>query len=236
MGYLPIFADLSGRSCIVIGGGELAAAKVAILLKAGAAVTVISPALNAVLTGAAERGKVRHVARTYIKGDLRGSFLVYVAIDDIAMARRVAGEARELGIMVNVPDNPALCSFISPASFRHGDLQVAISTSGSSPAMARLLREHLEEQIGPQYSVLLEIMRRARNYLRSRETDAQRRADILRSLASGLLALANGLNPASIDEVLRAHLKADLAELGIELPLRSDRQSSEPAAGSGASR
>lgn len=215
MGYLPIFLDVGGRPCLVIGGGEFAEARVRVLLDAGAIVTVVSREATDGIRLQAAGGKVRHLAREYEYGDLRGKSLAYVATDNSEIARCAAREARELGIPLNVADSPESSTFISPATFKRGDLQIAISTGGSSPAVARMLRERLEQQIGPGYALVLEIMRRARQFLRNREADQRTRAFILKSLAGALLDSAETLDNTLIDEALRLHLHATMAELGL---------------------
>jgi siroheme synthase-like protein len=216
MGYLPIFLDVSGRPCIVIGGGEFAEARVRALLDAGAIVTVVGREVTDGIKLQAEGGKVRHLARDYKYGDLRGKSLVYVVTDNSEIAWCVAREARELGIPLNVADNPESSTFISPATFKRGDLQIAISTGGSSPAVARMLRQRLEQQIGPGYALVLEIMRRARQFLHNREADQRTRAFVLKSLAGALLDSAEMLDNTLIDEALRLHLHATMAELGLD--------------------
>jgi precorrin-2 dehydrogenase / sirohydrochlorin ferrochelatase len=218
MGYLPIFLDLGGRPCIVIGGDEFAEAKMRVLLDAGAIVTVVSREATDGIKLQAGDGRVRHLSREYEYGDLRGKLLAYVASDNSAIAQRVVREARELGIPLNVVDDRESSSFISPATVKRGDLQIAISTGGSSPAVARLLRQRLEQQIGADYALVMEIMRRARQFLRSREAHQRTRADILKSLAEALLESIDTLDKTLIDEALRLHLHASMAELGLDGP------------------
>jgi siroheme synthase-like protein len=216
VGYLPIFFDLGGRPCIVIGGGEFADAKVRVLLEAGAVVTVVSRDATDGIKLQVAGGKVRCLEREYEYGDLRGHALAYVAAGHPEVARAAAREARELGIPLNVADSPEASTFISSATFRRGDLQIAISTGGSSPAVAGMMRQRLERQIGPEYALLLEIMRRARHFLRDREPDQGARACILKSLAAALLDSVQRLDYPLIDEALRLHLHADAAELGLD--------------------
>jgi len=201
---------------MVIGGGEIAEAKVRALLDAGAIVTIVSREATDGIKLQAADGKIRHLAREYEYGDLRGMSLAYITTDNSEIARCATGEARELGIPLNVADNPESSSFISPATFKRGDLQIAISTGGSSPAVARMLRQRLEQQIGPGYALVLEIMRRARQFLRNREADRRTRAFVLKSLAGALLDPAEPLNNTRIDEALRLYLHASMAELGLE--------------------
>ncbi len=148
MAYIPIFLDVTGRECVVVGGGEVAARKVESILEAGARVTVVSPHLSPILESLAASGSVTHLARNYQRGDIRGCVLVYAATDDPKLHRELAAEARALGIPVNVVDVPELCTFIAPAVVKRGELQIAISTGGASPAFAARLRRTLEDQFG----------------------------------------------------------------------------------------
>ncbi len=215
MGYIPIFLEVGGKRCLVVGGGEVAARKARTLLAAGATVTIISPALSAELAAIAARGAVRHLARPYRRGDLSGFALVYAATDDAALQRELAAEAGPLEIPINVADVPELCSFIAPAVIRRGELQIAISTGGASPALAAQLREELESRFGPEYARLLEILRAVRRWLAATEPDRAARAHKLRALAGSRLreCLASGDDSAAA-AILREQLGVTLAELG----------------------
>lgn len=217
MGYLPVFLDVGGRPCVVIGGGKVAERKVLGLISAGAEVTVISPIVTVRLGELARAGRIRHIARTYARdGDVRGSALVYAATRDANLNQRVAREARELGIPVNVADAPTLCTFISPAVVNLGALKIAVSTSGASPAMAGRIRRRLERMFGPEYGLALEIIRAARQRLKASEPNAEVRARKLSALAASRLvpALARGDIEAA-RRIVRRHTGADLGELGV---------------------
>jgi precorrin-2 dehydrogenase/sirohydrochlorin ferrochelatase len=216
MGYLPIFVDVGGRPCLVAGGGEVAARKVAELLDARAAVTVVNPHLGSALDALARAGRIKHLARAYRRGDLRGFALIYAATDDAGLHRELAAEARELGIPLNVADAPELCSFIAPAVVRRGALQIAISTSGASPATAARLRRELEAQFGAEYAATLEILRAARVHLRRCEPDSAARAARLRALAeSELPRLLRAGDIEAVDALVVRHTGAGLAALGL---------------------
>jgi precorrin-2 dehydrogenase/sirohydrochlorin ferrochelatase len=223
MGYLPIFLDLEGHRCVVIGSGQSAETRVRALLDAGAAVTVVSREAAYAINWRDGQGRVSYLAREYKYGDLRGSSLVYITTGDADVARRAAGEARELGIPLNVVDHPESSTFITPASFSRGDLQIAISTGGASPSVARMIREQLEDQFGPEYALVLKVMRRARQFLHSRPSNQSERWSILRSLAGALLESAGKLDYAVVEQTLRVHLDAGIAELGLDLELQDRR-------------
>src|SRR5882757_304575 len=114
MGYLPIFLDVTGRKCIVVGGGEVATRKVEALLEADARVTVVSPGLSGRLDAMRKDRAIEHIARPYRRGDIAGSVLVYAAAGDSTLNQDLADEARELDILLNVADVPELCDFIVP--------------------------------------------------------------------------------------------------------------------------
>ncbi len=216
MGYIPVFFDVGGKPCLVVGGGEVAERKVRALLEAGADVTVVSPTLGEELAAIAHRGEIHHLARRWRRGEMAGFALVYAATDDALLHREIAAEAGELGVPINVADTPELCSFIAPAVIRRGDLQIAISTGGASPALAARIRRELEPRLGPEYARLLQVMRAARRRLMAAGTESGERARKLRALADSRLreCLAAG-NDRAVDAILTEHLDATLANLGL---------------------
>lgn len=166
--YYPVFLDLRQRQVLVIGGGEVALRKVGGLLEAEAQVTVVSPHLHPNLVALRSQRRIDHVARPYRLGDLEGYALAFVASDDPSVNALVAREGRERGVWVNAVDDPQHCDFIMPAIIRRGELVVAISTGGSSPAAARKIREELEGFLGGEHVLLLEIASQVRAELRER--------------------------------------------------------------------
>src|ERR1700719_195099 len=203
MGYIPIFIDVTGRECVVVGGGEVAARKVESILEAGAHVTVVSPRLSPAMAAIVDKGLATHLARNYERGDIRGCVLVYAATDDPKLHRELVAEARALGIPINVVDVPELCTFISPAVVNRGDLQIAISTGGASPAFAARLRRELEDQFGTEYTLSLKVLRAARRRLHADEMDPADRMRRLKELADSALpdAIAVG-DVAAIERIL----------------------------------
>lgn len=152
--YTICLIGLSSQQAIVVGGGKVAARKVEGLLAAGVQVKVISPVLAPELQLLADSNKITSLLRPYQDGDLEGAFIVIAATDDAAVNQGVSAEAERRGCLVNVVDDPAHSNFILPAVVRRDDLSIAISTGGSSPALARRLREKIEALIGPEYGVL----------------------------------------------------------------------------------
>jgi len=216
MAYVPIFLELEGRRCLVVGGGVVAARKVAALLASGAEVTVVSPSLGNELDSLVRAGRIRHLNRVYETGDMAGAALVYAATDDTELHRRLHDEARIQVIPLNVADAPELCTFIAPAVVTRGALKIAISTEGASPAMARRIRERLERLFGPEYGLALEILRSARSHLKANEPESRIRARKLTSLAAARIPeyLRKG-DIDAVDKNLRQQIGIGLDELGL---------------------
>ena len=158
MRYYPLFLDITGRKCVVIGGGNVAERKVERLLACGACVEVVGKSLTPLLSARNGEGKVVHRDADYQDSCLVGAFLVIGATDDEAVNGRIAKDARALGIPVNIVDDLARCDFILPSIVERGDLSIAVSTGGRSPALARKIRKELETVYGPDYAILLEIL------------------------------------------------------------------------------
>jgi precorrin-2 dehydrogenase/sirohydrochlorin ferrochelatase len=165
--YFPAFLDLRGRRCLVAGGGAVGERKVADLLRCGAAVTVVSPRLTPDLLALARAGLIAHRPRPFRRADVRGAALVIAATGDPDVDAAVVAEARRRRALVNVVDRPAACDFILPSVLRRGGLQIAVSTGGRSPALAREIRKRLERVIGPEYAELAERVGRERDRARA---------------------------------------------------------------------
>ena len=158
MRYYPIGLDISGRRCLVIGGGEVGERKVERLLECGARVSVVGRDLTPALAGFRKKGAIDHIPGDYVQKHLKGAFLVIGATDDRSVNERIFRDARKMGVLANIVDDPERCDFILPALCRQGDLVLTVATEGKSPALAKKLRQDLEERYGPEYEVLLKIM------------------------------------------------------------------------------
>jgi siroheme synthase-like protein len=172
MSYFPIYLEMTGRRCLVVGGGEVAERKIASLLESRAEVTVISPDASETITRWSKKQSIYFIARRYQAGDLAGAELAFVATDDGAVSAAVYQEGRERGVWVNAADDPAHCDFILPSVLRRGDLTVSVSTSGTSPALARTIREELELYFTGEYELLAKLAAEVREELREREMSA----------------------------------------------------------------
>ncbi|MDZ7640585.1 MAG: bifunctional precorrin-2 dehydrogenase/sirohydrochlorin ferrochelatase [Desulfurivibrio sp.] len=169
MGFYPVNLQLAQRPCVVIGGGGVARRKVEGLLAAEAAVTVISPQLEEQLARLQQAGAVVWRRREYREGDLAGAFLVIAATDDEETQARVHAEAQRHNLLLNVADVPKWCNVILPAVVRRGDLSLAISTGGASPALAGKLRRELEASFGDEYRRLVRLLAALRPLVLARD-------------------------------------------------------------------
>ncbi len=158
MKVYPIFALIADRPCLVVGGGAVGERKVQELLEAGARVTLVSRELTPALQELVDRGEIRHLPGDFAPAQVEDAVLVVGATDDPQVNARVSAAAQARGIWVNIVDAPELCTFIVPARVRRGPLTVAIGTGGASPALARHLREELEEHFGPEYGPYLTLL------------------------------------------------------------------------------
>jgi precorrin-2 dehydrogenase/sirohydrochlorin ferrochelatase len=196
MHYYPIFLDLRRRDCIVVGGGPVAERKVKALLRAGARVQVISPTLTPRLALLAARKKIEVTPRTYRSGDLTGPpstrtdggthhrpALIFAATNSPEAQEAVRKDAVAVGVWVNTADDMRNSDFLVPASFAQGDLLVAVSTSGASPALAHRLRRQLQVTLGHEYRAYLKFLREARKQVRKTVSDENDRARIFRQLS-----------------------------------------------------
>ncbi len=175
MDFLPIFLDIRNKPVLVVGGGEVAARKISILLRANAQVRVVSPALCAALQNLRDDGKIVHEPRVYQDGDLDGCLLAIAATDDADTNRRVSEQAKARQLPVNVVDQPELCSFITPSIIDRSPVVAAVSTSGVSPVLARLIRSRLESLIPAGYGRLAALACRFRDRVKERFSTANER-------------------------------------------------------------
>ena len=162
MKYYPALLDLQGKCCVVVGGGQVAERKVQGLRKAQARVTVIGLHLTRRLRRLQEEGKIGYRPHPFRAGDLKGAYLAIAATDDRKTNERIFREATKQRVLANVVDDPGHSDFIVPSLVQRGDLLLAISTSGKSPALAKALRQKLERELGGEYAFLLRLLGKVR--------------------------------------------------------------------------
>ncbi|MBF0554149.1 MAG: bifunctional precorrin-2 dehydrogenase/sirohydrochlorin ferrochelatase [Nitrospirae bacterium] len=226
MRYYPVFLNLAGKQCVVIGGGKVAQRKVLSLLKAGASVTVISPALTPKLVGLKSRGSIRHIDRQYEDGDLKGAFLTVSATGAVGLNDKIAGSLNDSGgslnesggsiiasngSLLNAADQPDKCDYIVPSQITCGQLAIAVSTSGISPALSRTIAAELRQMFGGDFSSYLSFLKKFRHKVIASTSRTPDRAALLKMAGSS----------ASVAAVREGRLK----ELKAELTKRLDELS-----------
>jgi precorrin-2 dehydrogenase/sirohydrochlorin ferrochelatase len=156
--FYPILADLQGKRALVVGGGKVAQRKIESLLECGVSVRVVAKELTAKLEEMRSAKRVELCGGEFSEASLDGTFLVFAATDDPSLNRTVSQAAQRRGLLVNAVDQPADCNFIVPSVLSRGDLLIAVSTSGKSPAFARKVRVELEQRFGEEYAFFLNLM------------------------------------------------------------------------------
>jgi len=209
--YYPVWLDLNGRRCLVVGGGRVAARKMGSLLEAGALVRVVSPDAVGEVAELAQRGKIDWQQRNFAESDLEGVFLAIGATGDPEVNRQIYRAADSSSILVNIVDRPDLCNFIVPSVIRRGDFQIAISSGGASPFLARKIREALEQRFGLHYGELVEELSRIRGSLKERLPDEAKRRQFWEHLID--LDFFDSLSVDEIQTKLRERAEECLSRL-----------------------
>jgi precorrin-2 dehydrogenase/sirohydrochlorin ferrochelatase len=208
MSYL-VNLVLEGRLAVVVGAGGVASQKVEDLLTAGARVRVIAPSACGEILELAAAGRIQLELRPYAAGDLEDVVLAVAAASEEAVNARVAEDARALGVLVNVVDRPALCTFTLPATLRRGDLTLAVATQGRCPGLARAIREELEDRYGPEYAEVLRLLSGLRIQMRERGWDGARISKAISAMyRSGIIEAVRSGDPGRIEELIRRYLGA----------------------------
>ena len=206
MRYFPVCLDIQNRPCLVIGGGSVGTRKARTLLRAGARVTVVSPDATEQLADLAAEGRIRLQQRPYTARDMEGAFLVFGTTDNRELNRRIGDDARRLGVLCNIADQPDRGQFVLPAVVSRGDLLISIATSGKSPALARRIRREIEAAYGPEYAQLLDLLGALRQRLLSRGHDPQGHKKLFEALLdSNLLESIRAGDTERVESCLRKH-------------------------------
>jgi siroheme synthase-like protein len=188
--YYPIFIDVEDRSVVIIGGGEVCARKAETMMRYGAKLTIVSPEFTPEIERWAGDGHLTIMRKRYETNDIEDAHIVIASTDDTTVNERVAADARALRIPVNVVDVPRLCEFIVPAIVEKDGIQIAVSTGGKSPAIARTLKEDLNRTVGPEYSEINDLLGSLRDSAKATlPTDTDRKRFFDGIIASGVLNL-----------------------------------------------
>ncbi len=176
---------LSGRRCVVVGGGEVGLEKVEGLLACDASVTLVAPEAHAELVQLALEGSIQWEQREYEPSDLQGALIAIAATNDTDLNIRVFNDAEARSMLVNVVDVPPLCNFILPAIVRNGPLAIAISTAGASPALAKRMKREIAELFGEPYALLAVLLNEARGWAKATLPTYQDRKEFFESIVNG---------------------------------------------------
>ena len=207
MRYYPVYLDIKDRQALVVGGGSVGSRKARTLLDCGAVVTVVSTEAGGRLVEYARQGRIELIQRPYRSSDLDGVFLVIGATNDEALNRKISADAHRRGKLCNIADRPEACNFILPSIVNRGDLTIAVSTAGKSPAFAKYLRKRLEKGFGPEYVGFLRLMGAVRSRLLAEAHDPEAHKPIFEQLIdAGLLEMIRNGNETQIDSTLKAIL------------------------------
>lgn len=213
MRYYPLYADLSRKRCLVVGAGEVGRRKIGTLAACGASEVLVleTRAPDADLLDTLALPSVTFEQRSFQDSDLDGRFLVIASTSNEELNWRISRACEERGILCNIVDQPEKCSFIVPALFTQGDLTVAISTGGGSPALARKIRKELGEFLGSEYGAVLVLMSRLRPMVLELGLGSPRNAAIFRGLVdSGLLDALERKDQAMASDLLAGHIPGEL--------------------------
>ena len=203
MRYYPVCLDIQNRNCLVIGGGAVGTRKVMTLLKCGARVTVVSLEVSEKLLKLADNGSIILEKRPYQASDIDNMFLVIGATDNETLNRQIHRDAEHLNTLCNIADRPEACNFILPSIVNRGDLMIAISTSGKSPAFAKMLRKDLEKKFGNEYAEFLTLMGEIRKKLLSEKHEPEAHKPLFEQLiARGLIEMIRGRKTEAINALL----------------------------------
>jgi len=204
MRYYPVNLDVQNKDCLVVGGGSVGERKVNTLLECGARLTVVTTLATERLQALASEGRIDLKTGGYEPSDLKGKFLVIGATDSGEVNEKISKDAAKRGLLCNIADRPAACSFVLPAIVRQGDLLIAISTSNKSPAVARRIRQTLEKEFGPEYAVLLNLMGAIRQKLLAEAKSPEARKRMFeRLLDEGLLEMIRKNRIKDVDGLLK---------------------------------
>ena len=183
MRYYPIFLDLKNKKCVVIGGGSVAERKAVTLLSCDADVWVISPEVTSKLIGLAKKKKLRYIKKRYEDKDIKDAFLVVAATNNREANKAVFAAANKYKCLLNIVDKPDDSNFIVPSLISRGDLTIAVSTGGKSPALAKQIRKELQERYGKEYGIFIKAMGRVRERVLKGVSSEKARKQIFTKLA-----------------------------------------------------
>lgn len=200
----PVFLNLADKTCLIVGGGQVAERKAASLMEHEARVRLVSPRVEKNIAAWAQDGLVDWIPREFQIQDLEGVFMVFIATDTWQLNQEIASLCREQGILVNAVDDPPNCDFYVPSVLRRNSLAIAVSTEGKSPLYAARLRRELEDIVGPEHGEYVDILGRLRKEVKDSDLDITQRREIFSRLVdSDLLELIKAGQDEKVEERIK---------------------------------
>jgi len=204
MAVFPMYVDLKDKECLVVGGGEVAARKIELLLRFEARITVVAPEICPSVSELVNEGGIKYVQDRYSTKRLEGIFLVVAATSSKPVNEAVFRDAVERRLPVNVVDAPELCTFIFPSVIKRGDLTIGISTSGAYPALSKRLRIMAEELFTQEYSQMVELLAGYRNRIRSSNLTGAEKEKLLNIVLDDLYSGGN-ITPEALKTIIQMY-------------------------------
>ncbi|HJM88382.1 MAG TPA: bifunctional precorrin-2 dehydrogenase/sirohydrochlorin ferrochelatase [Dehalococcoidia bacterium] len=224
MGFYPMFMEMERRKVVLIGGGHVALEKIVKLIDADADVTVISPELGEPMQALIDDGKAKLLQRAYEPGDIMGYEIVMIATDDGEVNREIAAEARAARIWVNAADDVNNCDFILPSMLTRGKITIAMSTAGTSPAMARWLRENVSEFLSEEVEMLGDLLAEVRILARERDFECAGECGLTRTPPPLLCPTCPNRIPADLWQDAIGQVRGTLRRAADELREAQERE------------
>jgi len=216
MSLYPVNLNIADKLCLVVGGGVVALRKTKSLLVCGARIRIISPEIHSELNVLARNNTIEWFARGFVEGDVKGAFLVFAATDNRDVQLLISREAAKYSVLLNSVDDPGNSHFHVPAHFRRGKMLVTVSTGGSSPALAKKIRQRLEMEVVPEYAVVVELLSLIREKIVGLDADPDANGELFRRLLQqGIVELVLNANWFELQMLLLRELpeEADAVEL-----------------------
>jgi len=218
MSCYPVILELEGKTVLVVGGGKVAQRKIETLLEYGASICIVSKELTHKLKVLVESGEIHLRGEEFADKHLDGAFLVIAATDDKRLNHMISEHARKRGLLINAVDQPFDCNFIVPSIIRRGDLLIAISTSGKSPALAKKIRGELERQFGNEYEAFLVLMGRLREEILSMGLSQDENTRIFNEIVdSGIINALAQDDWAKVESILKRIVPGNVTVEKIDL-------------------
>lgn len=202
MAVFPLFVELKGKKCIVVGGGNVATRKIDTLLKFDADITVISPEASERINELDSKGKIKLIRKEYSMEDIEGAFMVIAATSDSCLNSKIWEDCVKKGAFVNVADNPEKCTFVFPSIVKRGNMVLGISTSGGYPLLARYTRKEIEKIFPQHFERVVNALEGVRKRALDQIDDPNKRKELLNNIIDQITPLGDNIEVKNIDLII----------------------------------